>query len=331
MILRADELETIDRGLADPVWWVETVLGFQPWERQATVLESVRDHRVTAVRSCHAIGKSRIAAATVLWFLCNHPDSVIITTASSYRQVWGILWKEIRGLYKNARWKLGGRLPPTATRLSLSDSWYAWGFTGRDYDATTFQGFHAPYILVVVDEAAGVTPAVYEGLDSAMAAGHARMLMIGNPTDGAGDFGQAFKRAGVSKITVSAFETPNFTTFGITLEDIRKGDALESGPWKDKVTGPLPFPQLVSPQWVREKWLQWCGGRIQGEDDPRWQARVMARFPDAGDFAVFPLWWVEEAAERWREVEAAKAWGDRVQIGVDVARFGDDSTERAFH
>lgn len=316
---------------ADPVAWVQKQFGFQPWAKQAEVLESVRDNRVTAVRSCHAIGKSTIAAAATLWFLSVYPRSLVLTTATSYRQVHGILWREVHGLVRRAAKKgfpIGGDL--AGSKLRMADDWYAWGFTAKDYDATTFQGFHAPYILVIVDEAAGVLPTVFEGLDSAMASGHARMLMIGNPTDGSGDFGQAFKRGGVSKIIVSAFETPNFATFGVTLEDIRQGHEMESGPWKDKVTGPLPYPQLISPMWVREKWLQWCGGRVEGENDPRWQSRVLARFPDAGDRALVPLWWVEQANERWEEIQAETSWGNRCRVAVDVARFGDDSTERCF-
>lgn len=324
-MLSADEIDAVDRACADPVWWSRTVLGFRPWSLQRLVLESIRDNRVTAVRSSHAIGKSTIAAVAVLWFLANHPRAIIITTASSHRQVSGILWRELRTLYRGARFPLGGTLPLTATTLKMADDWWAWGFTARDYDATQFQGFHAPYVLVVVDEAAGVAPTVYEGLDSAIAAGHARMLMIGNPTDDSGPFGAAFKRAEVAKFIVAAFDTPNFTKFGITLEDIRQGVGMESGPWKDKITGPLPFPQLVNPTWVREKWLEW------GEQDPRWQSRVMAQFPADADRALIPSPWIDEAVERWKVFEAEQSWPMRARLGVDVARLGDDSTVRADH
>lgn len=321
-MLSADELDAVERASVDPVWWTETVLGFRPWRKQREILESIRDHRITAVRSCHAIGKSTVAAAAVLWFLANHPRAIVITTASSHRQVSGILWRELRTLYKNARFPLGGSLPPSATMLKMADDWWAWGFTAREYDATQFQGFHAPYVFVVVDEAAGVVPTVYEGLDSAIASGHARMLMIGNPTDDSGPFGAAFKRAGVQKFIVSAFDTPNFSKFGVALEDVRRGDGLDSGPWFEKVTGALPFPQLVSPLWVREKWLEW------GEEDPRWQARVMAQFPKDADRALIPSPWIDEAVERWRSIEEGQTWPRRSRLGVDVARLGDDSTER---
>jgi len=320
---------------ADPVAWCEATLGFRPWDAQRRIMESVRDHRYTSVRSCHGIGKSTTAAATVLWFLATHPGAIVITTATSYRQVVGILWREITtflGKAQKAGRPLGGRL--TKARYEFSGDWYAWGFTANDYDATAFQGFHAPHILIVVDEAAGVRPEVYEGLDSAMAGGNSHMLMIGNPTTVLGEFGDSFKRKNVSKFAVDAFKTPNFTEFGITVEDIRQGDGTDSGPWLDKMRGkPLPYPQLISPLWVRERWIKWCGSSVTGESDPRWVSRVRANFPVDDETNLIPFSWIELANQRWHDIESRNGWRDspHVTLGIDVARLGNDNTQIARH
>ena len=325
----------VEAARKDPVVWCESTLGFRPWPAQVKILESVRDNRYTSVRSCHGIGKSTTAAATVLWFLATHPGAIVITTATSYRQVVGILWREIGTFIAKSNKlgrSIGGRL--TKARYELAGDWYAWGFTANDYDATAFQGFHAPHILVVVDEAAGVRAEVYEGLDSAMAGGNAHMLMIGNPTTQIGEFGESFKRKNVSKFAIDAFSTPNFTAFGITIEDIRKGDGTDSGPWLDKIGGrPLPYPQLITPMWVREKWLKWCGGTIEGEKDPRWVSRVRANFPTDDETSLIPFSWIEAANLRWQDIQDKKGWRDspHVMLGVDVARFGGDNTQIARH
>jgi hypothetical protein len=47
----------------DPVGYCRDVLRFEPWSKQIEVLEAVRDHRRVAVRSCHGVGKTAIAAA----------------------------------------------------------------------------------------------------------------------------------------------------------------------------------------------------------------------------------------------------------------------------
>lgn len=50
----------------DPVFFAREVLGKQPWSAQADILRSLRDHPRTAVRSCHGIGKTFVAATGIL-------------------------------------------------------------------------------------------------------------------------------------------------------------------------------------------------------------------------------------------------------------------------
>lgn len=329
MILARDEIETIDRGTDDPVWWIKNILGINLWPMQEKIARSVVRNRRTVVKSCHAMGKSTVAAASVLNFSSTHEASIAITTATSDRQVRGILWRELRSMHAKARFPLGGRMTETKWTIRPVGDWWAWGFTAPEYDPSKFQGFHAPHVLVVVDEAAGVPATVYEGLDSAMASGDAHSLEIGNPTDQTGPFGQAFRDGEAQVFSVSAFDTPNFTQFGITLDDIRDDT------WRKKVTGPPSYPFLINPQWVREKWIEWTR-RGQDEEDPRWMSRVLARFPTAGTRALIPMWWIEEAQERWEDLmrEGKRpVWAGlaKANLGVDVARDGADNTERALY
>ncbi len=315
--------EIVARSQVDPVGWCERVLGFRGWSMQDRVLESIRDNRRTAVKGCHAPGKTKLAASAALWFLAAHPRSLVITTATTQRQVKGVMWREIHQAYGNARMPLGGEI--SETRLQLAPDWWAWGFTADEYDPTRFQGFHGPHVLVIVDEAAGVGRGVFEGLEAVMSSGHARMLAIGNPTDPDGEFARMFDRQDISRFTVDAFETPNFTGPRVTIEDIR------ADTWKKKVekAGGLPMPLLISPEWVREKWIEWCGGRQEGEGDPRWMARVRAQFPTTAEGALFPAEWVELAFGRHANVEWSG--GGTCVLGCDVARFGRDTTQVAAH
>lgn len=296
-----------DRGRTDPAWWVNKVLGDIPWQKQIEILESVRDQSETSVKSCHGAGKSFIAARTALWFLYNFYPSLVLTTAPTDRQVKGILWKEIRTAHAKSKYPLGGEV--LIQELKLDTNWFAMGFTAPEYDPDRFQGYHEANILVIVDEAAGVGAPISEAIDGILSTGFARRLNIGNPTDSSGPFGQSFKFSDVSRISISAFDTPNFTAFGITEADI------ESGAWKEKVGDPLPYPSLVSPEWVATRLKRW------GKDSPMYMSRVRAIFPGAGPNALIPLIWVEAAQGR----QDIAAEGPLV-IGVDVARFGDDST-----
>jgi len=296
-------------GRADPGWWMQTVLGDKPWSAQLELACALRDNREVAVKSCNSAGKSWISGRIVLWFLHTHIPSVVITTAPTDRQVKHILWQEIRTAHSHAVMPLGGS-SPLIQEVHLEDGWYAMGFTASEYDATRFQGFHAKHVLVVVDEAAGVSELVFEGVQSILAGGVVtRLLMIGNPTDPTSHFAKAFKTAGVTKRSISAFDTPNFTEFGITSKDIQERT------WEAKVNGrDLPMPHLITPEWVAERYVRW------GPENPVYQSRVLAEFPEQATDSLIPLSLIEHAQRRTLEPNGVN------HLGVDVARMGGDET-----
>lgn len=301
-----DALYLYQRALTDPEWWVRSVLGHTPWSKQIEILESVRDNRATAVKSCHGAGKSFSAADVALWYLYTHRPSIVLTTAPTDRQVKGILWKEIRKSFQRSKAPLGGTI--LTQELKLDADWFAWGFTAPDYDPDRFQGFHEVHILVVVDEASGVSEEIYEGIDGVLTSEHARLLMIGNPTNPAGRFAKAFKSTGVSKISISAFDTPNFTRFGITEQDIINQT------WEEKQDGGLPAPYLVTPRWVADRLKDW------GQSSPLYLSKVLAQFPQDAEDTLIPLHLIEAAVDRVLPESGPN------QIAVDVARFGSDSS-----
>ncbi len=312
-MLKKEQVEKIiDRCREDPVWFVEHILGNAPWEKQKEILRAVRDHKSVAVASCHAAGKSWISARAVLWFVFCHRLSRAVTTAPTFDQVRDILWQEIRQAHGSARLPLGGKM--LETRLDLGPNWFA---TGRSTnDANRFQGAHSSRgaIFVVADEAAGIEPDIWVGIDGILTSQDAHLLAIGNPTESSGEFFEMFKRPGVVKIHISAFDTPNFTAFGITLDDIRRGS------WKAKITGDLPAPYLITPEWVADKWLKWCGGSEAGEDNPLWVSRVLGKFPTKANDTLIPLSWIEAAQMR------KLPDGEPVVLGCDIARHGADET-----
>jgi hypothetical protein len=267
-------------------------------------MEAVRDHKHTAVKSCHGAGKDWIASRVVLWFLYNHEPSIVITTGPTMRQVKGILWKEIAVAHRSAQFRLGGTL--LQQELKLAPNWWAWGFTAADTDPDRFQGFHEENVLVVVDEASGVSPDIYLAVDGILTSQNARELEIGNPTDPSSSFAGSFRKPRVKKISISAFDTPNFTAFGITQEDIASGE------WREKITGDLPYPTLVTPEWVRDKYEDW------GPENPLYRSRVLAEFPSEGVDTLIPMAWVEAAQNRELEPTEPNV------LGVDVAVEGDD-------
>ena len=277
-----------------PLWFIDTFLGAFAWSKQREVIESVRDNQRTAVRSAHGLGKTRLAAYAVLWFLNAYPNSKVITTAPTWNQVEKQLWREIRAVYNKAQVPLGGKL--LQTELSMDDEWFAMGLSTDEPER--FSGYHAENILVVFDEASGVSEEIYEAAEGYLTTHGGRMLLIGNPTQVSGQFYQAFhrERALWKCIHISVFDSPNFTD-----EDVP--DSVKA--------------RLTTPAWVEDKKVKW------GEGTPMYDVRVLGNFPSQSDNTVFSLSSVETAQAN--EIKHMRMI-DPVVVACDVARFGSDET-----
>lgn len=293
-----------------PDVFIEHVFRDSLWSMQVDICRALAHNKRVAVRSCHGSGKSFLAARIALQFLFSHNNSKVITTAPSFRQVTDILWREMATAYNKANADtqiLGGTM--TNTRLNIDDEWFALGLSTNEPDR--FQGFHAENILLIVDEASGVKEDIFTASEGILSSGNSRCLYIGNPTALAGTFYESFRLPNYKLFHISAFDTPNFTEFGITVDDIK------ANTWEAKITHKLPRPYLVTPEWVYDKILKW------GENSPMWESRVLGNFPTQGTDTLIPLWAIEQAVNK----DVAVGPNDIEAIGVDVARFGEDKTE----
>lgn len=304
----------------DPVYVVRDLFGSEPWKDQISILESVRDHAKTAWRSCHGIGKTYVIARLVLWWLYSFPYSIVITTAPTWRQVQDLVWKEIRSCHARSKITLGGDLAPSATQLSLDGKeWVAIGLSTND--SNRFQGYHSEHLLVVVDEASGVSEDIFEAIQGVLTSAHCRLVLIGNPTDIGGQFYRAFRNPeGWNTGKTAAWDTPNFTEFNITRDDILNNTWRVKSPLKKGSIGQddfdWPYPWLITPKWAYEAYLEW------GDKHPAWFARVEGDFPEQGEYNVISLSWIEQAQDRWASTEVT---GQPI-LGVDVARGGMDKS-----
>jgi hypothetical protein len=315
-----DDISQLEFYQKNPVAFATDVLGAKPWSKQIDIMNSVRDYEKTAVRSCNGIGKTHVSALIVLWFLYCFPPAIVITTAPTWRQVEGLLWKEIRIAYNRTNLRLdpaclGGVLAHKSPELQIQqDEWYAMGISTNQPDR--LQGYHQKNIMAVIDEAAGVPEPIHEAVDGILTSEHARLLLIGNPTQIEGSFFNAFSAPkGWNTIHVSAYDSPNFTELGITRDDIKSGE------WETKLNGcVIPSPYLINPRWVADKYVIW------GVKHPAYESRVEGDFPSAGEKNVIPMAWIEAAVKRYAKANKIPdiSTVNTVEFGVDVARYGDD-------
>ena len=280
---------------------IEHQLGLKLWSKQREIIEALSKERRVAVRSCNGSGKTYTAAAVAIWWLMVHESATVITTAPTARQVRQTLWREIRNIVYAHPELIGGTL--SSDKLEIGESKFAYGFsTSRE---EWFQGFHHESMLFIIDEAAAVKEEIFEAIEGSITSSKAKILMIGNPQSLKGTFYNAFHkdRAQWKNFHISAFDTPNFTK---SIDD-------------------EPTPGLTSPYWEDEMRQKW------GVESTAYQIRVLGQFPSADDDALIPLTAIENAVKRHQnqsnaDIEERNAENMPTNMGLDVARFGNDST-----
>jgi len=309
--------EDLTRYVDDPVGFVADVLGEagMPYSKQVEMLEAVVEHRRVSVVGANGCGKDWAAARAILWWIETRPESKVVVTGPTQRQVEEIVWQEMREAFAVAEERLGGKM--LASKYRIDEKRFAIGFSTNK--ACNIQGFHSPNLLVVVTEAHAMPQ---DHIDAIKRLHPNRLLLVGNAMTLEGEFYESHnsRRARYHRIKISAYDTPNFTG--------------ESG----------GVPGMITPEDAEELALDWS------EDHPSYVAGVLAEFPNAQEDSLVGRDAVEHAMERGAVVPAEAGTSqpgdlggeipasagmtgqpnpdpnEPVYLGVDVGRFGADKS-----
>jgi hypothetical protein len=305
-VKKREELRQAQRLRYDgaPVLWThERAKGFV-WSVPAKIMNSVVKHRRTAVPACHGLGKSWLSARVAVWWIDSHPpgSAFVVTTAPSNKQVKAVLWKEMRRAWKAAN--LGGRF--NQVEWWLNDELVAMGRKPSDYDPTAFQGIHAKWTLVILDEGCGIPENIYLAANSLASNAFSRLLVIGNPDDPETHFEKICRPgSGWNVIPVSAFDTPNFTGEYVP-QDLR--DVLVDKIYEEEMR------------------------RDVGVDSPVYYSKILGRFPENKNDGVVPLSFIRKCQDEDEYEQAILNDGSDTyprEGGCDVGAGGDETSLRA--
>src|SRR2546425_9312802 len=118
---KARKADKARKYLEDPSLFAQVILKHSIWRKQHEILQSVAKHARTAVKACHASGKTFTAAEAALWWITSRQEAVAVTTAPTWTQVERQLWGEIHSAVYGSRIKYP---QPTATSLQLGPGRY---------------------------------------------------------------------------------------------------------------------------------------------------------------------------------------------------------------
>lgn len=293
--------------------WAKDKLGLHLWSKQREIGNALNTHKKVAVKSCHGSGKSYLAAIVVAWWVDTRrgTQNIVVSTAPTYEQVNKILWEYIRANHQKGEF---------FGKVTQEDEWkdergtvLAFGRKPSDTNQHGFQGIHRSNgVLAVLDESCGLAETIWTGVEAITTGSHDRILAIGNPDDINTEFGRIFhpRRATNSeeeknfagdaakgdewyKITISAFDTPNFT--GEWMPEGAKGG-------------------MVTPEWAEDKKINW------GEESPRYKSKVLGEFSEESGYNLFTL----GTLNKGKSAELVIRDDSTPILGVDVARMGED-------
>lgn len=178
------------RWKADPLAYVREDLGVEPDAWQAKALQAFPTAKRIAIGAAKGPGKTALEAWLALNFLMTRPESRVPCTSITGDNLQDCLWTEL------AKWLSKSKVTKeffthTASRVEQKqhpDTWFAvaraWPKQADPtQQANTLAGFHADYLLFIIDEAGGIPDSVTAAAEASQASGiETKMLVCGNKT-----------------------------------------------------------------------------------------------------------------------------------------------------
>ena len=286
----------------EPVRFALEIFCLKLCRAQRRILTAIARKDRVAIRSGQKTGKTTALVIAALWWAATRARGRVVLTATTGHQVRKVLWKELQRIAYLRR--PDGRsivdvlgvtpaLQPS-TGMQWPDGREIVGWSADDPNAV--QGISGPEMLFVIDEGTGVLDPIFEAFEGNTAGG-GKILTASNPIENVGWFYEAFHSRSEFWETLheSSEDSPNVTG----AED--------------------PIPGLAGREWVAQRREE------HGVESAWYQNRVLGNFYGATTNTIVGLTALADSHTRWT-AHAGLPRTERLELGVDVARFGDDDT-----
>lgn len=326
MAVRAERFDKYFDNVSD---YAYDFFGVNFWQKQKEIADALKHKNFVCVRSAHSTGKSYLLGILINFYFDTVYPLIGIGTAPTKALVSSVMFSYARQ-FRNQNLKILGDYwaGPVTPKLTTSEGHYFEGIVTSD--PTSVQGRHGENVVLLLDEAVGISPEMFESLESLMVGDYVKVLAIYNPTDPSAYVAQLEKSAGWHTITMSAYDHPNVWT---GVERLAEGR---------KATDTLPFPGAINLNRFEQLLKQWSF-RIDKSDynpardiilpssmlardleyyrpGPIASARLLGRWPETSMNAIFTDFVVDNAMYNILKTD----FDEPITIGVDVARFGSD-------
>ena len=225
---------------------------------QAEALRMLRQPGYYAFQWANGTAKTTTAALFLLWFLDTHPGGKVVTTAGTWSQLTQQLWREIAFWNERSHGTVINDAGVNATSINIAPDWFAFGRAAKEEE--TFEGVHGKYVVVIMDEAKAIKPAIFNGVRRILRGnkeGYFWWICLSSPGSPTGPFYDITNGDQAHRWTVSRMSS--YQSERVTLEQI------------DQDSEDL------------------------GESSPLFVAMDLGEFPDETEDTIIPISWVQAA------------------------------------
>jgi len=233
-------------------------------------------------------GKDALASWLALWFLTTRPYPRIACTAPTARQLSDVLWSELSKWLRKST--LADEFVIQKDKIFHKDAPKEWWCRAispsvkstKEEQAETLAGLHAEHLLIIVDEASGVSDPTFVPLEGALTQADNKVLLIGNMTKNRGYFYDTHFSTEISKAwtklhwdsSKSSNVDPGYPPY------MASKYGIQSNVYRIRVLGepPLEDEKTLIPLF----WAEQCIGKEfeVAEDEPLYLGVDVARYGD---------------------------------------------------
>ena len=292
---------------------------------QKEVLESFNKYKITVVPSGHSNGKSALAAGLTLHWLSTRYKARVIVTAPTWRQLSTVYYAEVNKWYNKSILKKFDMflMKNNIMQINIEDlkrEWYMLPISPKNPDA--IQGQHGDKSLIIEQIMKELGVEVIE--DDKTLAEITKLLREGTG-EGQEDNIMVIvdEASGVKDEIMEVLEGIDATKT-IVFGNMTKTDGFFyewAYTMKDKTMNVVRLNSEESPFMSREQVESIA--RRYGIDSNVYRVRVLGLPPDGNNNTAIS----RQLAESCIGIDPKTRFEGAESIGIDVARFGDDSTD----
>lgn len=276
-------------GYGQPQAWQREVMDEIKSSLQANPFNPIR----IAVSAGHGVGKSALFSMLALWALSTKPHTRVVATANTANQLKSKTMAELsrwRSIALNADWwEMSQYKMSYVLEPGFESSWQLEGVAWSISSPESFAGLHnkGNRILIVVDEASAIPESIYEVVEGAMTDEGTEIIQV--------LLGNPTRSSGKF---YNAFhrDRNQYKRFVVSSESVEITNKRQLKEWED----------------------------VYGRDSDFFRVRCLGQFPNQAESQFIPRDSVENAM--LKDYKYNSFLSAPKIMGIDIARFGGDST-----